>query len=327
MLMKPIVTGRPGIAPKLHSGTKQGAGTQSVWKKMRENYMLYLFLLPALLYVLFFSYAPLYGIQIAFKDFSAYKGIWDSPWVGLKHFSTFFSSYRFWLLLKNTLVLSLYSLLAGFPIPIILALMLNYVKNHRFKKYTQTLTYAPHFISTVVLVGMLSMFLSPSSGFVNTLLNKLGMDSVYFFGEASLFKHVYVWSGVWQSSGWGAIIYIAALAGVSPELHEAAVIDGATKFDRVKHIDLPALMPTAIILLIMNAGSVMSVGFEKAFLMQTDLNLNASEIIATYVYKVGMQNAEYSYSTAIGLFNNVINLIILVLVNQLAKRFSETSLW
>lgn len=294
---------------------------------MKENYVLYLFLLPALIYVAVFCYAPLYGIQIAFKNFSAYKGIWDSPWIGFQHFTTFFSSYRFSLLVKNTLVLSIYSLIAGFPAPIILALMINYIKNTHFKKWTQTLTYAPHFISTVVLVGMLNMFLSPTSGFVNTFLKSIGLNSIYFFGEASLFKHVYVWSGIWQSSGWGAIIYIAALAGVSPELHEAAIIDGATKLRRVWHIDIPALMPTAIILLIMNAGSVMSVGFEKAFLMQTDLNLNASEIISTYVYKVGLQNAEYSYSTAIGLFNNVINLVILILVNQMAKHFSETSLW
>lgn len=300
---------------------------RSLGKRIAENYMLYLFLLPALLYVIFFCYAPLYGIQIAFKNFSAYKGIWGSPWVGLQHFQTFFSSYRFWDLLKNTLILSIYSLAAGFPAPIILALMINYIKNARFKKLTQTLTYAPHFISTVVLVGMLSMFLSPSSGFVNTIIKSLGFNSVYFFGDAGLFKHVYVWSGIWQSSGWGAIIYIAALASVSPELHEAAIIDGATKLQRVWHIDLPALMPTAIILLIMNAGSIMSVGFEKAFLMQTDLNLNSSEIISTYVYKIGLQNAEYSYSTAIGLFNNVINVIILVLVNQIAKKVSETSLW
>jgi putative aldouronate transport system permease protein len=300
---------------------------KSLWKRMKENYMLYLFLLPALLYVAFFCYAPLYGIQIAFKNFSAYKGIWDSPWVGFQHFETFFSSYRFWLLLKNTLVISLYSLIAGFPAPIILALMINYIQNPHFKKWTQTLTYAPHFISTVVMVGMLNMFLSPSSGFVNTFLKTIGLDAVYFFGEAPLFKHVYVWSGVWQGAGWGAIIYIAALAGVSPELHEAAIIDGATKIKRVWYIDLPALLPTAIILLIMNAGSIMSVGFEKAFLMQTDLNLNASEIISTYVYKIGLQNAEYSYSTAIGLFNNVINLILLIAVNQMAKHFSETSLW
>lgn len=295
--------------------------------KMRENYMLYLFLVPALVFVVLFCYTPLYGIQIAFKDFSAYKGIWDSPWVGLRHFKTFFTSARFALLLKNTLTLSIYQLLAGFPVPILLAIILNYIKSSRLKRFTQTVTYAPYFISTVVMVSMLVMFMSPSNGFINTMIKALGGSPVHFFGKASYFKHVYVWSGIWQSAGWSAVIYIAALTGVSPELHEAAVMDGATKIRRIIHIDIPSLIPTATILLILNTGSIMNVGFEKAFLMQNDLNMMASEIISTYTYKIGLVQAEYSYSTAIGLFNNVINVTILVLVNGVARRYSETSLW
>lgn len=290
-----------------------------------QNYVLYIFLLPSLMYLLLFQYAPLYGIQIAFKDFSAGKGVWGSPWVGLKHFERFFSSYLFIDLLVNTLLLSATQLIVSFPFPILLALLLNHTTHRRLGKITQTVTYAPHFISTVVMVGMLLVFLAPS-GMVNQLVRLLGGGTVSFMGDAKMFRPIYVWSNVWQQMGWNSVIYIAALSGVSPELHEAAIVDGANKLHRIWYIDLPCLMPTAIILLIMNTGSLLSLGFEKAFLMQNDVNIGYSEIISTYVYKVGLLNARFSYSTAIGLFNNVVNFIILLSVNGIAKKISGISL-
>ena len=298
-----------------------------IWKQMKANYFLYIFLLPATVYLGIFAYGPLYGIQIAFKDFYAFKGIVGSPWVGLKHFVTFFNSPRFSLLLGNTLTISVYSLLAGFPFPIILALLLNYTPRRGLRRFAQTVSYAPHFISIVVLAGMLNVFLSPKSGFINTLLGYIGVGPIFFMGLSSAFKHIYVWSGVWQSAGWSSIIYLAALSGVSPELHEAAIIDGANKLQRIAHIDIPTIMPTMVILLVMSFGSIMNVGYEKAFLLQNSLNLTSSEIISTYTYKVGLMDAKYSYSTAIGLFNNVINFTLLIIVNRVARVLSGSSLW
>ena len=298
-----------------------------VLKQMKANYFLYLFLLPATIYLGIFMYGPMYGIQIAFKNFVPVRGIWGSAWVGMKYFDTFFHSPRFGLLVKNTVAISLYSLLAGFPMPILLALLLHYTPRQGLKRFAQTVSYAPHFISIVVLVGMLNVFLSPRSGFINTILTSLGGSPIFFMGTASWFRHIYVWSGVWQSAGWGSIIYLAALSGVSPELHEAAIIDGANKAQRIWNIDLPTIMPTMVILLIMNFGSIMNVGYEKVFLMQNNLNLTASEVISTYTYKIGLLQAEYSYSTAIGLFNNVINFTMLIVVNKLAKLLSGSSLW
>ncbi len=269
----------------------------------------------------------MYGIQIAFKNFKALFGIWGSAWVGLKHFQTFFHSYRFGVLLQNTLTVSVYSLVVGFPMPILLALAFNYVKSGKFKKLAQTVSYAPHFISTVVMVGMLSMFFSPTTGFINTFRAALGMDKIHFFGVAAYFPHLYVWSGVWQGAGWGAIIYIATLSGVDPEQHEAAIIDGAIIPQRMWHIDLPALLPTIVILLILNVGSLMSVGYEKVYLMQNPINLTTSEVISTYTYKIGLENAEYSYSAAIGLFNTVINFILLLSVNAVANKISGMGLF
>ena len=301
--------------------------TQKTLRYLRNNYMLYLFLIPSLLYIIIFCYGPMYGIQIAFKNFKASKGIWGSQWVGLKHFTKFFGSYRFSLLVQNTLAISLYSLAVGFPIPIILALMFNYVKSPAIKKFAQTVSYAPHFISTVVLVGMMQMFFSTTTGFINTGIASLGFEKIHFFGEPQYFRHLYVWSGVWQSMGWSAVIYIASLAGVDQQQHEAAIIDGATILQRMWHVDLPALAPTIIILLILQVGSLMSVGYEKVYLMQNATNLTTSEIISTYTYKVGLQDAQYSYSAAIGLFNNVINFVLLVTVNTITKKLSGTALW
>ena len=294
---------------------------------MKRDYQLYIMMLPVVVYLFIFAYIPIYGVQIAFKDYNVGQGILGSPWVGFDNFTRFFRSFQFWNVLKNSLVLSLYGLIAGFPIPILLALMVTQVRREGFKKFVQTVTYAPHFISEVVVVGMLFIFLSPTSGIVNIGLGKLGVQAVNFLAEPSMYKHLYVWSGVWQGAGWGSIIYIAALSAVSPELYEAARIDGASKFQQIVHIDFPSILPTATILLIMNAGSIMNQGAQKAFLMQTGTTAASQEIIATYVYKVGLIQNQFSYSSAIGLFNNVINIILLVTVNTVSRRLSENSLW
>ena len=296
-------------------------------KKILRNYELYIFILPALLYFLIFHYGPMYGVQIAFKNFVPTKGIWGSPWVGLKHFNNFFDSYYFGLLLKNTLGISIYSLVAGFPIPIILALMLNEVQNVRFKKLVQNITYAPHFISTVVMAGMLVAFLSPSNGIVNEVIKLFGGEPISFLTNTSMFKDIYVWSGVWQGTGWGSIIYLATLSGIDQQLHEAAIVDGATRLQRIWYINIPGITPTMIIMLIMNCGHIMNVGFEKIFLLQNPLNMEASDVISTYVYRVGLINAQYSFSAAVDLFNSVINFALLITVNTISKRVSETSLW
>jgi len=296
-------------------------------KKITRNYELYIFILPALLYFLIFHYGPMYGIQIAFKNYIPTKGIWGSPWAGLKHLRNFFDSYYFWVLIKNTIGISLYSLAAGFPIPILLALMLNEVKNLKFKKLVQNLTYAPHFISTVVMAGMIVSFLSPSNGIVNEIIVALGGDPISFMTKSNMFKSIYVWSGVWQGAGWGSIIYLATLAGIDQQLHEAAIVDGATRLQRIRYINIPGILPTVIIMLIMDSGKIMSVGFEKVFLLQNPLNMEVSDVISTYVYRVGLINAQYSFSTAVGLFNSVINFTLLIIVNTISKRVSETSLW
>ncbi len=301
--------------------------SRKIWAHIKQDGGLYLLLLPAVLYALIFLYAPMGGVLIAFKDYSPVKGIIGSPWVGLKYFIKFFNAYNFNQIFFNTLSLSVYNLIAQFPIPILFALLLNQMRQRRFRKVVQTVSYAPHFISMVVLVGMLNVFLSPSTGIVNILIKSLGGDAVYFLGKADLFRPVYVWSGVWQDTGRSAIIYIAALSSIEQELHEAAMVDGASKLQRTLYIDIPGIMPTAVIMLILNLGRIMSVGFEKAYLMQNTLNIAASEIISTYVYKVGLLNAQFSLSTAIGLFNSVISCVLVVFVNFIARRYSDTSLW
>lgn len=277
--------------------------------------------------MLIFHYFPLYGIQIAFKDFSGIKGIWGSEWVGLKHFKEFIFSPMFGTLIKNTLVLSIYSLIAGFPIPIILALLLNSSKNKKLRSVVQTLTYAPYFISTVVFCGMLLLFLSPTTGIINKMIVSLGGESVNFMQKEALFPSIYVWSGIWQTTGWSSIIYLSALSGISPSLHEAAVVDGATRLQRIRYIDFPGIIPTAVVIFLLNMGNLMSVGFEKVYLLQNSMNITSSEIISTYVYKMGILNAQYSFSTAVSLFNNLINILLLLSANRLAKRYFGTSLW
>ena len=297
------------------------------WHKALRNWQLYLMFLPVFLYFLIFHYFPMYGIQIAFKEFSGALGIWGSPWVGFVHFERFFNSNNFGEVLWNTITISLYSLVVSFPCPILLALMLNEVKSCFFKKTVQTITYAPYFISVVVLAGMIILFLSPQSGIFNMMREALGMEPINYMYEGKYFKTIYVLSGVWQSTGWGSIIYLSALAGIDPALHEAAVIDGASRLKRIWHINLPGILPTVCIMLIMNCGSLMNVGFEKVFLLMNDINLSSAEVISTYVYKVGLQQSQYSFSTAIGLFNSVINFILLISVNAIVRKLDQTSLF
>lgn len=297
------------------------------WRSIKRNWDLYLLILPVVVYFIIFKYCPMYGAQIAFKDFIANRGILGSPWVGFKHFERFFNSFYFSRLIKNTLGIGLYDLLVGFPIPIILALAINEVTNDRFRRFTQTVVYAPHFLSTVVLVGIVQQFLSPTNGIVNQVIQSFGGQPISFMTEPRWFKSIYVWSGVWQRMGWDSIIYLAALTGVDPNLHDAAKVDGATRLQRIRHINLPTIFPTIVTLLILNAGRVLSVGFEKVYLMQNTLNMEASDVISTYVYRTGLMGAQYSYSAAIGLFNSVVNFVMLVVVNRIARRMSETSLW
>lgn len=298
-------------------------------KNLKNNWILYVFLFPALLYIGIFMYGPMYGLILAFKQYKGNLGIMGSPWVGMRWFETFFKSPNCMLTIKNTLAISFYELIVSFPMPIILALMLNYINNIRFKKFAQTLTYIPYFISTVVLVSMMTLFFSPQSGFVNTIIKAVtgSTEGIYFMAGPQYFRHLYVWSGIWQGTGYGSVIYIAALAGVSQELHEAATIDGASILKRIWHIDIPSIMPTMVILLVMRCGSIMGVGYEKVLLMQNDLNLGVSEVISTYTYRVGILNGQISYSTAIGLFNNIINFALLIVVNKVADKLSGSSLW
>lgn len=293
---------------------------------MRRNWQLYVLLLPALVYFLVFHYYPMYGLQIAFKNYIASQGIWGSPWVGFDYFERFFNSFQFWTLIQNTFLINLYQL-ALFPVSVIVALSINELKDGFFKRFTQTVTYAPHFISVVVMVGILLTFLHPVTGIINVIIQALGGQPVAFMTEPDWFKSVFVLSGEWQNLGWGAIIYLAALAAVDPQLHEAALMDGASRPQRIWHINLPSILPTIVILLILQMGNFMAVGFEKVYLMQNPLNLSSSEIIQTYVYKAGLLQAQYSFSTAVGFFNAVVNLVLLVSFNRLAKRVPGTGLW
>ncbi|MFC0026802.1 ABC transporter permease [Neobacillus cucumis] len=305
---------------------KENVNRKSRIKRIVENYELYLFLLPAIIYFIVFQYVPMYGVLIAFKDFTPSLGILGSPWVGFENFERFFHSYQFWDLIKNSLGLSIFQLIIGFPMPIIIALLLNQMIHEKYKRFVQTVIYAPHFISIVVLAGMMFVFFS-DKGLINSVVTLFGGKAIMFMSEPSWFKPLYIGSGVWQETGWACIVYLAALAGVSPEIHEAATMDGANKWQRILHVDIPAIMPTAIILLILSVGNLMNIGFEKAYLMQTPLNQPAAEIIPTYVYKVGLQQAEYSFGAAVGLFNSVINLILLFIVNKTAKKLSGSGLW
>lgn len=299
--------------------TAPQTGGKSLKRRLKDNWQLYAMLLVPVVLTIVYKYIPMYGIQIAFRDYKASKGFAGSEWVGLEWFFRFFSAPTFWRMMKNTILLSLYSLLWGFPIPIILALMMNQMRFHRFKRITQTVLYAPHFISTMVICGMIRIFLSPSGG----LINLIAGTSIDFLTESSAFRTIYIASGIWQDAGWGIIVYMATLANVDTSLYEAAKVDGASLFQRIIHIDIPELAPIMVLNLIMSVGGLMNVGFEKVWLLQTDLNKAASDVIAVYVYQQGIERAKYSYSTAVGLFNTVINIILLIVVNKAAKRISE----
>lgn len=298
-------------------------------KKILRHWELYLFLIPAIIYLLVIHYGPMYGVIIAFQDYKPRKGISGSEWVGLKHFVRLFTMANFVTYMKNTLTLSFYSLLAGFPLPIILALSMNATKHHKFAKVVQTATYAPHFISMVVVVCMINVIFAPTTGIVTGLLNRLGLvdGPVQLLMRAEAFPHLYVWSGVWQGIGWNSIIYMGALSSVDDSLHEAALIDGANKLQRIVHIDIPMILPTIITMLILSSGSILSVGFEKVFLMQNSLNLATSEVLSTYTYKMGISQGQYSFSSAMGLFNSVINFAMVMTVNFISHKLTETSLW
>ena len=295
-------------------------------QEFHRNWILYLMIIPVFVYFLIFSYGPMYGIIIAFKKYNAKLGILGSRWVGFDHFARFFKSYNFKNLLGNMLGISLYNIAVTFPLPIIFALLLHYLEIKPLKKFVQMVSYAPHFLSTVVICSMLTLFCA-KSGFFNILGGFFGLEPVDMLSKSELFKHIYVWSDVWQGMGWSSIIYMAALAGVDQEMHEAAIVDGANIFQRMLKIDLPSIIPTIVMLLILQMGSVMNLGFEKAFLLQNDLNLRASQIIATYVYDLGLVRADYGFSTAVGLFNNVINVTLLVLANIFSKKVLKESLW
>ncbi|GAB2560192.1 ABC transporter permease [Gracilibacillus alcaliphilus] len=296
-------------------------------RSFQRHWQLYLLMMLPVLYFVIFKYIPMFGAVIAFKDYNVVQGIIGSPWVGWKHFENFFNNPVAWDLIRNTFLLSVFQLAVTFPLPILLALSLNEIKDGIFKRSVQTLTYAPYFISTVIIVSMLILMLSPRTGIVNDLLGLVGIDAINFLGQADMFRSIFVWSDAWQVTGYSAIIYLAALAGIDRQQYEAAKIDGASRLQKIWNIDIPGIMPTIVIILILSVGNLMAIGFEKVYLLQNPLNLSTSEILQTYVYKMGIINANFSFATAVGLFNSIINLILLVIVNSVAKKISGNGLW
>ena len=294
-------------------------------KNALTHWQLYILILPAIIYVAIFNYGPMYGVQIAFRDFRPTLGIWGSEWVGLTHFRRFVTFPDFWPLLRNTLRITLYQL-ALYPLPIMLAILFNEMRHQKFKRVVQMVTYAPYFLSVVILVSLVRLFFG-TDGPINTMLEALGLSRVMFMQSADIFPHLFVWTGVWANIGWGSIIFMAALAGVSPELIEAATIDGASRIKVIWHIHIPAIMPAIIITFILNVGGILALGFERVFLMQTPLNFATSRVIATYVYEIGILGAQWSFSASIGLFNNIVNIIMLFIVNYVARRVSDIGLW
>lgn len=309
-------------------GSAQVSFGERLRMDLSRHWPLYLMVLPAVMVIAVFSYGPMYGVVIAFKNFKPAYGIGGSPWVGLRNFERFFSSYQFKNTLLNTLSISIYSMLACFPAPVILALMMDQVRSKSTQRFIQTVTYMPHFISVIVVSGMILTFLNVNTGLYGNLARLLGVRNPKdLLGEKNLFSTIYVLSDIWQHTGWDSIIYMAALSAVDPSLHEAARVDGASEWDRIVHIQIPSIVPTMVILLILRAGSLMNVGFDKVYLLQNGLNLDRSEVLSTYVYKVGMINQQYSFSAAANLFNTVVNFVMIMLVNQIARRLGETSLW
>lgn len=296
-------------------------------RDLRRNWILYVMIVPVVAYYIIFHYIPMYGVQIAFKDYSARLGIWGSPWNNFEHFKRFFSSYNFWTLLKNTLTLSIYSLLVSFPIPILFALLVNYLPGKKFRKTVQMVSYAPNFISTVVLCGMVTIFFYPETGIINQVIKFFGGDSLPFLSSTKYYRSIFVWSGVWQTMGFSAIIYISALSGVDYEMHEAAIIDGASKLQRIWYIDLPSILPTALLMLILAMGGIMGVDYQKTLLLQNSLNMPVSDVLSTYTYRVGLIDSNFGYSTAVGLFNSLCSIILVVSVNTIVKKKTSSGLW
>jgi putative aldouronate transport system permease protein len=297
------------------------------WRRIKQNRWLYLMMLPAIVYFGVFHYLPMFGVVIAFKRYDPFTGIWASPWVGFKHFDRFFSSIYFFRLIQNTVLLNLYGLIAGFPAPIILALLLNEVARPLYKRVVQTVSYLPHFVSTVVIAGMIVNFLSPTTGLVNVFIKALGFQPVNFLVEPEWFRHIYVWSGIWQGLGWSSIIYLAALAGIDPTLYESAEIDGAGRLAKMWYISIPGIMPVIMVILLLNLGSMLYVGFEKVFLLYNPSTYETADVISTYVYRVGLVGLEYDFAAAVGLFNSVVSLILLSIFNWLAGRLQQQTLW
>lgn len=294
---------------------------------VRRRPMLYLMLLPPILYFLIFNYTPMWGLVIAFENYNPFKGILGSEWVGLLHFYKFVNTSDFWRLLRNTFILNIYSVLFAFPCPILLAISLSEVRIVAFKRTVQTISYLPHFISTVVVVSMLTMLLSPSDGFINQIIEVFGGEAKYFMGKPEYFRGVYIVSGIWQGIGWGSIVYLAAITSVDTELFDAALIDGANRFQRILHITLPCISSTISFMLIMRLGQMFSVGFEKVYLMSNDANRSVADVISTYVYRIGILKSSYSFSTAVGFFNSVINLVLVVGANKVVKKLTGSGIW
>lgn len=300
---------------------------ESIGMQLRNNWQLYVLILPAIIYFFVFNYMPLYGIQIAFKDYKAVKGILGSEWVGFKQFTTFFHAYYFKRLLYNTFFLNISYLLCSFPIPIILAIFLNQIRGERIKRFIQTSIYVPYFISTVVLAGMLYIFLSPTSGIFNVVRGFMGMQAVDFMSESGMFRVIYILSGIWQSAGWGTILYIASLSGVDQALYEAAEIDGASIWKKIWYIDIPSLIPVIMMVFILDCGRLLSSDTNKVLVMQTPGNIPTSDIIGVYVYNVGLGSGQFSYTAAIGLFINIINFILIISVNRISKKMTDVGLF
>lgn len=316
-----------GINSKQNIKIKGETGWEKIKKAFVRDKYLWLLILPGIIWYIIFMYSPMYGLVIAFKNFSPFKGVWDSSWVGLKWFKQFFETYYFWRILRNTLLINIYSILWGFPAPIIFALLLNEVQHKRFKRFSQTVSYLPHFISTVVIVGIVVNFLSPSTGIVNHVITALGGERISFMVDPKWFRTIYIGSGIWQGIGWNSIIYLAALSSIDQELYEAATVDGASRLRKMWHITIPGILPTVVILLILNFGSMLNVGYEKIILMYNPQTYETADVISSYVYRRGIAEGEYSFGTAVGLFQNVINFILVLTFNKLSRKVSEISLW
>ncbi|MDF2921190.1 MAG: sugar transporter permease [Paenibacillaceae bacterium] len=300
---------------------------QGIAGRLSRDRFFYLLLIPFIAWYIVFAYKPMYGLQIAFKDFSVFKGIADSPWIGFDHFVKFFQGPYFWRTIKNTLMISLLSIVWGFPAPIILALLLNEVRNAFFKKTVQTLTYLPHFISVVVVAGIVTNFLAPSNGLVNILLEKLHMEKIYFLTVPEYFRTIFISMNIWKETGFGAILYIAALSGINQELYEAAVIDGASKWKQIWHVTLPGILPTIMIMLILRIGHILDVGYEAIILLYQPATYETADVISTYMYRSGIREGNYDLTTAVGLFNSAIGLLMVIVANKLSKKYTESGLW